>query len=261
MSNCAIICNVENKMNRQGDEWLSQQIFSRYGEIKRARGPFLYTEKGVRLTDLYQMAGRAILGWNGGKSRLAFKNTIERGQTGFFVTHFDHQFEKSCKALFPDFNSFSFVSSSGKNSSLPVWRPWLPQLDEKVIFESESFVFVPFFPFANELYIKASKKSEPDFEGVYVNPALKAAYTRSIYDLIAELPKRNEDDFSVFDKTLSKFFVRKGPYLYPLCTPQDYPDFIELCLDNNVVISSDYETPSIIPFGADYGVLRGLRKA
>ena len=82
------------------EEWLSKQIYSRYGDVKRARSCFLYTEKGVRLTDLYQCDSRAILGWEGGKARLALKNTIERGQTGSFFTHFSHQLEKAVCELF-----------------------------------------------------------------------------------------------------------------------------------------------------------------
>ncbi|MCR5699578.1 MAG: hypothetical protein K6G52_08045 [Treponemataceae bacterium] len=246
-------------MNEQ-TEWLSQQIFSRYGEIKRARGPFLYTEKNVRLTDMYQEAGRAILGWEGGKARLVFKNTLERGQTGSFTTHFDHQLEKACKTLFPEFNSFCFIPSQ-KKSCLPVWKPWLTELDEKVIFESDEFVFVPPFPFASDCLILCSKQNSILEEKANVNPALKAAIARSVFDLIAEIPKRTEKDFALFDKTLSKYFVRKGPYLYPMCTPQEYPDFVKFCLDNNVVVSPDYESPSIIPYGADYGVLKNLRKA
>ena len=37
------------------------ELHKRYGAVKRARGCFLYTSKGVRVTDLYQEAGRAIL--------------------------------------------------------------------------------------------------------------------------------------------------------------------------------------------------------
>ena len=38
------------------------EIKKRYGIITRARGSFLYTQKNVRLTDLFQEGGRAILG-------------------------------------------------------------------------------------------------------------------------------------------------------------------------------------------------------
>ena len=50
--------------------WFADEITTRYGYVKRARGYFLYTEKQVRLTDMFQEAGRAILGWGGGKAEL-----------------------------------------------------------------------------------------------------------------------------------------------------------------------------------------------
>ena len=68
--------------------WFADEITSRYGYVKRARGCFLYTEKQVRLTDMFQEAGRAIIGWGGGKARLEFKNALERGVTGSFRTTF-----------------------------------------------------------------------------------------------------------------------------------------------------------------------------
>ncbi len=42
---------------------LANKIKNRYGTVKRARGSFLYTEKRIRLTDLFLEGGRAILGW------------------------------------------------------------------------------------------------------------------------------------------------------------------------------------------------------
>ena len=53
-------------------EYLAKEINSRYGNIKRARNCFLYTARGVRLTDMYQEGGRAILGWGGGSAFTIF---------------------------------------------------------------------------------------------------------------------------------------------------------------------------------------------
>ena len=81
-------------------DYLSQQIYSRYGEIKRARGPFLYTAKGVRLTDLFQEGGRAILGWGGNSAFTMLKNVLSRGITGSFSTDFSARLEKAvCELL------------------------------------------------------------------------------------------------------------------------------------------------------------------
>ena len=70
------------------------KISKRFGAIKRARGTFFYTEKGIRLTDLYLENGRAVLSWrndngtNGTSAFLKIKNNINRGLTGSFETDF-----------------------------------------------------------------------------------------------------------------------------------------------------------------------------
>ena len=64
---------------------LFTELYKRYGAVTHARGPFFYTKKGVRVTDLYQEAGRAILGWEGGSAFTMFKNVLSRGQTGSFI--------------------------------------------------------------------------------------------------------------------------------------------------------------------------------
>ena len=69
-------------------EILAENIAFKYGTVKRARGCFLYTEKRVRLTDLYQEAGRAILGWGAKGTFTILKNVLERGITGSFYTDF-----------------------------------------------------------------------------------------------------------------------------------------------------------------------------
>ena len=62
---------------------LFTELFNQYGAVTRARGCFLYTKKGVRITDLYQEGGRAILGWEGDSAFTLMKNVIslELGKT------------------------------------------------------------------------------------------------------------------------------------------------------------------------------------
>ena len=59
-------------------EVFASEISKRFGNVKRARGCFLYTEKGVRLTDLFQEGGRAILGWGGNSAFTVLKNVLSR---------------------------------------------------------------------------------------------------------------------------------------------------------------------------------------
>ena len=82
-------------------EFLRNEIFLRYGNIKRARGNFLYTEKGVRLTDLYREGGRAILGWGseGSGAFTVFKDVLQRGLTGSFPTAMTYRLQKAISEL------------------------------------------------------------------------------------------------------------------------------------------------------------------
>lgn len=91
--------------------WFADEITSMYGFVKRARGCFLYTEKQVRLTDMFQEAGRAILGWGSGKSRLMFKNALECGITGSYRTKYTNQLVKAVNKILPDYPNVRWYSS------------------------------------------------------------------------------------------------------------------------------------------------------
>ncbi|MBR4011891.1 MAG: hypothetical protein IKI98_03625, partial [Spirochaetaceae bacterium] len=88
-------------MNQEAVCWLKDEIKKRYGNVKRARGIYLYTEKSVRLTDCFLDGGRAILGHGGGKAKTAFKDCFERGANGFYDSGLLSAFEKAVKQLLP----------------------------------------------------------------------------------------------------------------------------------------------------------------
>ena len=146
-------------MNQEAVCWLKDEIKKRYGNVKRARGIYLYTEKSVRLTDCFLDGGRAILGHGGGKAKTAFKDCFERGANGFYDSGLLPAFEKAVKQLLPrDFTTIrlytektaaplegisyslensrekadaaleqtSFSLESSQKKAEPVlWRPWL----------------------------------------------------------------------------------------------------------------------------------------
>ena len=80
---------------------LAAEIQKRYGNVRRARGCYLYTEKGVRLTDCYLDGGRALLGWDGGKARTVFKDTLERGATGAYCGGYESRLATAVRHLLP----------------------------------------------------------------------------------------------------------------------------------------------------------------
>ncbi len=257
---------------------LSKEIYSRFGTVKRARKCFLYTSKETRLTDLYQEGGRAILGW-GGSVFTVFKNVLERGITGSYFTDFSSpcgrersQLDRAVSDLFGDERkAFTFsnkqaaleaaISLSAQSTS--VWRPWNPvSVDPRTI---DCIIFAPPLPWAGDIFILAAKSSvaeklslelttENHFKGeTFLASPLCAAVTRSIHDLIKALQEREEKQWFIYDQIIAKYWERKGPYLFPKVPESKYGEFILHCLDCNLVISPEYNQPSIVPFGADKG--------
>lgn len=302
-------------------EEFALEIFKRYGNVKRARNCFLYTAKSVRLTDLCQEDGRAILGWGGSSAFTMFKNALGRGANGSFFTDYSYRLEKAVSSLldskrkilcfykksavfeaadfvqrnnfFINKNSLAQTETSSSNqkileqtenflSNQPrsekqseiFYKPWLLSQDGKSINWSEKSLVIlqPPLAWASELYILAIKsenqqsseilekiKSKFQEEIVCLPSPLKAAYARSIYNLIQALQERSEKDWFLWDTVLKNYFVRKGPYLFSKIPQNKYDDFVLHCLDLGILINPDFEKASIVPFGADRGIFSCLK--
>lgn len=353
----------------QSIDFLNREIFLRFGNVSRARGPFLYTEKSVRLTDMFQENGRAILGWGGSSAFTFFKNVLSRGQTGSFKTVHRDRLKKAVNCLFNDsyeiliLKDKSFAAEVSENifSQRPFeYRPWLgdwgsgfslgkdesekemrtglessaglgndfslrkdvgekemraglecsftpssnkseggnissvrdkrasfgsrASFDSRVSFDSSAssnknatpdtapfpstIIFTPPLAWAGQTCILLVKESlflekEEALQNVSEEicpPCLLQAWTRSVYDLIKALQERQEKDWFIYDQILTKYFVRKGPYLKSKVGPEKYPAFVKHCLDCHIVINPDSEGLSIVPFSADKGVFGMLKK-
>lgn len=330
-------------------EKFALEIFKRYGNVKRARNCFLYTAKNVRLTDLYQEDGRAILGWGGSSAFTMFKNALGRGANGSFFTDYSYRMEKAVSTLlaskrkilffykksvvleiaknfFSDSDDFAPAeefsvkqkicaqtekfsvnqkifaqtedlnvnqrtsvltedSNANRQSPAPTekssainqifYKPWILSEDGKSINWSEKSLVVlePPLPWSSELYILAVKSENPKITEILENiktkykdeiisiPApMQAAYARSIYNLIQELQERSEKDWFLWDSVLKNYFVRKGPYLFTKIPQNKYDDFVLHCLDLGILINPCFEKMSIVPFGAERGILTCLKK-
>lgn len=258
-----------------GIEFLRNEIFSRYGIVKRARGCFLYTAKGVRLADLYQEGGRAILGWGGGSAFTMFKNILNRGITGSFETGFSCRTDKAVEKLFNSERRVFYYDSYEKalKASLLVskdgtaaYRPWNPA--GVAWSECDSIILAPPLPYARSLFIVAAKKSLVSEDSIpvellpeqtFIEAPMHASIARSIYDLVAAVQNRQEKDWFIYDPVVTKYWERKGPYLFPKIPENQYEKFVLHCLEKGLVISPEYNEPSIVPFGADAGVFSKLK--
>ena len=282
-------------MNQEAVCWLKNEIKKRYGNVKRARGIYLYTEKSVRLTDCFLDGGRGILGYGGGKAKTAFKDCFERGANGFYDSGLLPAFEKSVKKLLPaEYTEIRLYSEKtaamlgGTGVSLdgasekanPVlWRPWLdfagkiteqstgyPKI-QVVYNTNEVFPAVvkilPPFTYATDICVYAfSDKSYKNLAELPQNDVvpspLLAAYTRSFYDLLNSFSLFTEKDFKANSKALEPFFTRNQCYLFPKIPKEKYKDFVLKCLEAGIVISPDYNEPSIIPWRANPGDIKKI---
>lgn len=273
---------------------LAESIKSRFGTVKRARGYFLYTEKRVRLTDMYLEGGRAVLGWGSDFSGVwtVFKNLISRGLTGSFITDFNaaskvsgtSRLSRAVSALLND-QRVAVICSSKEDAlkkSLAVskdgtfvYRPWGVQ--GLNLQKADCVLIAPPLAWAQNLWILALKQevalenagkteNSGNTENVvdsslFIPAALEGALTRSLYDLIKALQVREEKDWFKYDKVLGKYWTRQGPWLFPKVPEEKYSEFVQHCLDCQLVVSPFYSVPSLVPYGADSGVFKMLEKA
>ena len=249
---------------------LYQMLYNKYGTITRARGCFFYTKKCVRLTDMFQENGRAILGWDGKNSATFLKNTLNKGLSGTFICEDKPRINKAvstligkeCHALFYSSKKDAVnaaVSFGAKN--IVSYKPWNNEQED--LSNANAVIILPPFPWGEDIFILAVDSlpvvPEP-VEGPRKIPfALQTALTRSIYNLIAQLNERTEKDWYIYDPIITKYWTRKGPYLFPKISENRYDAFVKHCLDCEIVINPSYNEPSIVPFGADKGVFTKLK--
>ncbi len=224
----------------------------------------MYTQKNVRLTDLNQEGGRAILGWDS-SAYTVFKNVLSKGLAGSFETaHFPRLQKALSELLKSERKIFLFSSKRAAMeaallldaNSASVYKPFAG-VDYSAV---KNVIVAPPLPWTNNFWVLAASGGlDPAIlPSEKFPPALLAAAARSVYDLIAALKVRQEKDFFIYDKVLTKFFERRSCWLRPKVPQEKYDDFVLACLDAGVAINPDYNADSIVPYGADKGVLKKM---
>ena len=246
----------------------------------------MYTQKNVRLTDLNQEGGRAILGWDS-SAYTVFKNILSKGLAGSFETAHFARLQKALSELLKSERKIFLFSSKRAAmeaallldaNSASVYKPFAG-VDYSAV---KNVIVAPPLPWTNNFWIlAASSLGQPSDSGAENGglergqnviagldpailpsekfpPALLAAAARAVYDLIAALKVRQEKDFFIYDKILTKFFERRSCWLRPKVPQEKYDAFVLACLDAGVAINPDYNADSIVPYGADKGVLKKM---
>ncbi len=277
---------------------LAAEIQKRYGFVRRARGCYLYTEKNVRLTDCFLDGGRALLGWDGGKARTVFKDTLERGANGSYCGGYESRLATAVRHLLPgEYTEIRWYYDSGATSSADgetcavsggsgatgsadgaacvrdavLWRPWLDICAESTPKPTRYPDIKIVHPITDR---PAVIKLVPPYPWatslcIYASCAeipasdtvpapLLAAYARAFYDLKTALGTFGENDFKQFSAQLSPLFDRRACWLFPKIPRDSYEDFAKRCLDAGIVVSPHYDVPSIIPWRANKGDIKRI---
>ncbi|MBR5927485.1 MAG: hypothetical protein IKZ79_03440 [Spirochaetia bacterium] len=255
-------------------------------EINRARGYFLYTADGKRYLDMALDGGRLIMGHRQKGYGQALKNAIDKGILPSFPSPYAHRLKQAVKALFgAGCHVYLFKSEehakaalTKKNLDYVLWRPLgdnqgrctCDPINDPINYKPSGNMdtqkssatpksrlplisdlpVIPVLPipvaFAPGVVVS---KSELNLAEEPVSPVILAGAVRALYNLKAFLDKV---DYSVWEKDgiaeacNGKWRVEL-PYLYPLCTRDQYPAVWDAFFEAGIILSCDYDTPSVLP--------------
>lgn len=228
-------------------------------EINRARGYFLYTAGGKRYLDMALEGGRLIMGHRQKGYGQAMKNVIDKGILPCFPSPYAHRLKKGVKAIFGQgCHVYLLKSEEGAKVALnaqgleyALWRPFgstaRDPINDPINFDLPVIMLLP-VPLAFAPGVVVSAK-ELELVEEPVSPVFLAGAVRALYNLKAFLEKA---DYSAWEKA-GIAYACKGkwrvglPYLYPMCTPDQYPAVWDTFFKAGIILSSDYDTPSVLP--------------
>ena len=240
-------------------------------EINRARGYFLYTADGKRYLDMALDWGRLIMGHRHKGYGQAMKNVIDKGIIPGFPSPYAHRLKQAVKAVFgKDCNVYLFKSEEHAKAALAAqgleytfWRAFGLNACDPI---NDPIIPVLPIPLAFAPGVVVSK-AELNLAEEPVSPVILAGAVRAVYNLKAFL---SEADYSGWEKAglsetcagtpaadTSRWRVEL-PYIYPLCTREQYSAVWDTFLEAGIILSYDYDTPSVLP---PYGeVSEGMQK-
>jgi hypothetical protein len=190
-------------------------------QVLRARDYHLYIEgrKTVkngelknRLVDLWLYGGKALLGHKPPQVLRELKNSAERGLLSPFPHPLEKRFIKALAQLFPSRSFRIYADKSSLNSAIDhaaqnnatpfIWRPFMEK-SEKTETLSTHPLIIPILPWPlapQGLVLDSKLDAQFPVSGV-IPPAILAASTRAIYDLLA-LPERGNPKYPKIEKAL-----------------------------------------------------------
>lgn len=250
---------------------LYEALYSKYGAVTRARGFFLYTKKGVRITDLYLEDGAAILGHKNSAYK-NFKGILDRGLTSYLYTEYDNFVERAVNSLLGGkwqvyffYNKFRAITT-GLQLSMDktlYYRPFRDKEDkvkecEVVALLSPCVLTPPVYILCIKKEFCLEKQIKEGAFGVRLSGAISMLIAKSIYNLIKEIKERDIKEAALYDGFIRRYWTRNGLYLTSRLKEADYDKFVLHCLDCHLLINPVYSEPSILPYGAAPSVFKVL---
>ncbi len=239
--------------------------------IKRARNYYLYDNQGNRFLDLFLDNGRALAGHRPNGLSLAIKNGISRGLYAPYPSVYSKRIKKLLLSEFSRFSQYGLYRNldrfltlfpgelivsdpavSQVETECCLWRPYLPvgNLCNMLIVR---------FPFPGSDVVAVLSDTDHKLpESDIIAPYICSGFIRSFYDLKKRIKDQDEDCWTLLDGT--KHWERKGPYLKPLCSEAAYEQLFQLYLDCKILLSPDYNIPSICASDLSEGDVRALYK-
>ncbi len=227
-------------------------------EINRARGYFLYTADGKRYLDMVLDRGRLIMGHRQKGYGQAMKNVIDKGILPGFPSPYAHRLKQAVRRLVGS-ECFVYLFKSeekawevlGSITPDPMNDPikGSPVFGDELLELSELPVVISLpVPFAFAPGVVVSK-TELKLADEPVSPVILAGAVRAVYNLIAFQKEVNYSDWEkagLLEACGDKWRVEM-PYIYPLCTREQYSAVWDTFFEAGIILSYDYDKPSVLP--------------
>ena len=194
------------------------EIRKRYGNVRRARGYYLYTEKNIRLLDLWLDGGKALLGRRAGQANLVCKQLLDRGLTGWLPTKVENQLQRALEAVIPNYPVIRWYETETKavgilrsalhlfqndaDQPLPVWRPFLADMQANTVapsaanghaYQNGIILIPPAYPVPCGIIAADNRFADvlPPSDALF--PPLAACLARAFFDLHKKIAEFHAD--------------------------------------------------------------------